>query len=222
MATSDYLYTTSLIQLRLFYGSVWKKIQHSCQATNQGEVSVQKKVSYLSPDQFQNVATKGFCRILNKAKVTHSHRRVQLMKCGGLSLLAEPACFFWPSSVCSTWEREPGLSTVRAGNILMLHQPTPLKLSLWIRLSKPYISSLLGSVGEDADIAVLLWRRIMTICFCGSYMRQESGRTGPVLFLFTYVFFSELCESKCAMTKKGFREFCIKLSYCSFLSWMML
>lgn len=123
-------------------------------------------------------------------------------------------------SAFSNWE--PGLSAVSTANILMLHQPTRLKQSLRMkRRRKPNISSLLVGAGEGAHFAVLLWRRIMTICFCGSYMRQESGRISPVLFLFTYVFLRAMWIKMCN-DEKGFREFCIKLSYCSFLSWMML
>lgn len=139
-------------------------------------------------------------------------------------ILAEPMCLSSVSSVFSIWEREPGVRTVSTTNVLRLHQSTQIT-GLWIKLRKTYISSLLGSVGEDAHIPVLLRRRIMTICFCGSYMRQESGRIGPVLFLFTYVFLRAMWIKMCnddLKKKKGFREFCIKLSYCSFLSWMML
>lgn len=50
---------------------------------------------------------------------------------------------------------------------------------------------------------------IKKICFCGSYMRQESGWISPVYFFFYLCFFflKDMWYKMC--NDKGFREFCI-------------
>lgn len=150
----------------------------------------------------------------------HTHiQKYSRMKCDDLSLTFQQiqrVCSVL--SAFSNWEREPGLSTVSTADILMLHQSTRLKWSFRMRFRKPYISSLLGGGGRQTPLYYSgegLWQFASVAATC------DRNQVESVPFLFTCVFLRAMWIKMCN-DEKGFHEFCIKLSYCSFLSWMML